>query len=161
MSGEGPFSLILVPSRELADQINGIVNEYIEALERHETIFLLSYVFRERHIKLISTLVMGGTQTNKLSGGVHIVVATPGRLLDLLNKGKISLRHCKLFCLDEGDRMLDGLFAEDIKKVMDYFKGQRQTVLFSATMPDSIKTFGETALVQPCIVNVGRAGAGT
>lgn len=56
-------------------------------------------------------LVMGGTQTERAHQGVHVVVATPGRLIDMLNKDKLSLAFCKLFCLDEADRMLDGIFA--------------------------------------------------
>eukprot|EP01126_Amoeba_proteus_P050309 TRINITY_DN5932_c0_g2_i7.p1 TRINITY_DN5932_c0_g2~~TRINITY_DN5932_c0_g2_i7.p1 ORF type:complete len:432 (-),score=97.73 TRINITY_DN5932_c0_g2_i7:237-1532(-) len=147
VSGEGPFSLILCPSRELADQIFGIVKQYIAILAE------------AGYPELNSILVMGGTQTDKISSGIHIVVATPGRLIDLLNRDKLSLGFCKIFCLDEGDRMLDGAFAEDVRRVMDHFQGQRQTILFSATMPESIQTFGESALVRPCIVNVGRAGA--
>lgn len=91
--------------------------------------------------------------------GLHMVCATPGRLLDLLNKKKINAKICKYLCLDEADRMIDMGFEEDIRTIFDYFEHQRQTVLFSATMPKKIQEFALSALVKPIVVNVGRAGA--
>lgn len=98
-------------------------------------------------------------QYRHLSSGVHIVIATPGRLIDVLEKKRFDLRLCRYLCLDEADRMIDLGFDEDIKNIMSYFSGQRQTLLFSATMPKKIKDFATSALVRPVVVNVGRAGA--
>jgi ATP-dependent RNA helicase DDX41 len=91
--------------------------------------------------------------------GVHCLVATPGRLADLLNSGKISLDVCRYICLDEGDRMLDLGFDEEVRSIMNHFKQQRQTLLFSATMPQKFQDFAKNVLVRPVLVNVGRAGA--
>jgi len=93
VAGEGPFALILVPSRELAEQIHGIVREHLTVLEKNG------------YPRLNSLLVIGGTQTEKLFNSVHIVVATPGRLIDMLNREKLTLAFCKFFCLDEGDNV--------------------------------------------------------
>ena len=92
--------------------------------------------------------------------GVHVVVATPGRLKDLLSKKRLNLDICKYQCLDEADRMVDASgFEEDVREILSYFKSQRQTLMFSATMPIKVKAFAESALVDPVTVNVGRAGA--
>lgn len=115
-----------------------------------------------------------------------MVVATPGRLMDLLNKKKFNLDNCKYLCMDEADRMIDMGFEDDVRNIMSYFKvefsiygqrqnilfinffylginsyfqSQRQTLLFSATMPKKIQDFALSALVKPLVVNVGRAGA--
>jgi len=88
-----------------------------------------------------------------------MIVATPGRLLDMLNKKKFTCDSCKYLCLDEADRLIDLGFEEDIRQIFDHFKYQRQTVLFSATMPLKIQEFALSALVRPIVVNVGRAGA--
>lgn len=71
----------------------------------------------------------------------------------------MNLNLCKFLCLDEADRMVDLGFEDDIREVLSYFKDQRQTLMFSATMPNKIKVFAESALVDPIVVNVGRAGA--
>ena len=102
---------------------------------------------------------MVAVQTDALRRGVHVIVATPGRLKDLLHKKRMNLDVCKFLCLDEADRMVDMGFEEDIREVLSYFKAQRQTLMFSATMPMKIKAFAESALVDPVTVNVGRAGA--
>ena len=87
-------------------------------------------------------------------------VATPGRLNDMLTKKCISLTLCKYLCLDEADRLIgEPNFEEEVRNAMDFFTGQRQTLLFSATMPNKIQSFAKSALVRPIIVNVGRAGA--
>ncbi|KAK1862584.1 hypothetical protein I4F81_005152 [Pyropia yezoensis] len=106
-------------------------------------------------------LAIGGAPVDlaALKKGVHAVVATPGRLLDLLRKKRIHLDACKVVCLDEADRLIDLGFEEDIRAVFDYFSAQRQTLMFSATMPSKIQAFAASALVQPVVVNVGRAGA--
>lgn len=91
--------------------------------------------------------------------GIHIVVATPGRLQDMLAKKKFNLDLCTYLCMDEADRMLDMGFEEEVRTILSYFKHQRQTILYSATMPKKIQDFARSALVQPVTVNVGRAGA--
>lgn len=104
-----------------------------------------------------------------------MVVATPGRLLDMLNKKRFTLALCRYLVLDEADRLIDLGFEEgihkiylfyvifdlflDVRNVMDHFTNQRQTLLFSATMPRKIQNFAKSALVCPVEVNVGRAGA--
>jgi len=108
-------------------------------------------------------LCIGGadmkTQLEVLKKGVHIVVATPGRLKDMLAKKIMNLDSCRYLTLDEADRLVDLGFEDDIKYVLDHFKFQRQTLLLSATMPTRIQNFARNALVKPIIVNVGRAGA--
>lgn len=87
------------------------------------------------------------------------MVATPGRLKDMLKRRRLTLEVCRYFALDEADRMIDLQGEEDVREIVSYFKGQRQMVLFSATMPVKIKDFAHSALVNPITVNVGRAGA--
>ncbi|KAK9916334.1 hypothetical protein WJX75_001332 [Coccomyxa subellipsoidea] len=149
--GEGPVGLIVCPSRELARQTHEVIQGYTTAMKE------------DGLPELRSLLVMGGidmrTQTDALRRGVHVIVATPGRLKDLLHKKRMNLDVCKFLCLDEADRMVDMGFEEDIREVLSYFKAQRQTLMFSATMPMKIKAFAESALIDPVTVNVGRAGA--
>ncbi|KAK3234719.1 DEAD-box ATP-dependent RNA helicase 35 [Cymbomonas tetramitiformis] len=150
LPNEGPFGLIICPSRELARQTDQVVTGFTEELKKD---------FPE----LRPLLCIGGvdvkSQTDVIRQGVHVVTATPGRLKDLLNKKRMNLDLCGYLCLDEADRMVDLGFEEDIREVFGYFKAQRQTLLFSATMPQKIRKFAESALVEPVIVNVGRAGA--
>jgi len=100
-----------------------------------------------------------GDQAEVLNRGVHIVIATPGRLMDMLDKGRLNATSCKYLCMDEADRMIDMGFEEDVRSIMSHFKHQRQTLLFSATMPRKIQDFASQSLVNPILVNVGRAGA--
>merc|ERR1719352_2197773 len=86
------------------------------------------------------------------------MTATPGRI-NLLTKRRLSLAQCKILTLDEADRMVDLGFEDELRNVLDSFQGQRQTLLFSATMPKKIQDFASSALVDPVVVNVGRAGA--
>lgn len=113
--------------------------------------------------RIRSLLGIGGInmaeQHHILSSGVHIVVATPGRLQDLLKKKTINLDGCKLLCMDEADRMIDLGFEDDVRNILSYFKHQRQTLLFSATMPVKIRDFAQQSLIKPFILNIGRAGA--
>jgi ATP-dependent RNA helicase DDX41 len=88
-----------------------------------------------------------------------MVSATPGKLKSLLRSKRITCDLCKYLCLDEADRMIDLGFEEDIREIFDFFHHQRQTVLYSATMPPKIQEFAVSALVRPIVVNVGRAGA--
>jgi len=133
-------ALILTPTRELAVQID----ESIAAYGRYTGI---------RH-----TVVFGGVsqvpQTNALRSGTDILVATPGRLLDLMDQGYISLVNVKLFVLDEADRMLDMGFSHDVKKIIARLPVTRQTLLFSATMPPEITMMVNTILSNPVRVEV-------
>ena len=150
---EGPFGLIMCPSRELARQTYDVVAHFCEGIASHGG-----------GPRLRPLLSIGGIsmrdQLQALNAGVHMVVATPGRLNDMLTKKKFSLRLCRYLCLDEADRMIgEANFEEEVRNVMQFFETQRQTLLFSATMPNKIQMFAKTALVRPVIVNVGRAGA--
>ncbi|CAL4890013.1 unnamed protein product [Urochloa decumbens] len=149
--GEGPFGMIICPSRELAKQTYDVIEQFLVPLKE------------AGYPEIRPLLCIGGidmrTQLDVLKKGVHIVVATPGRLKDLLAKKKMNLDNCRYLTLDEADRLVDLGFEEDIKEVFDHFKDQRQTLLFSATMPQKIQNFAKNALVQPVTVNVGRAGA--
>ncbi|XP_048226453.1 DEAD-box ATP-dependent RNA helicase 35-like [Ricinus communis] len=150
-SGEGPFGLIICPSRELATQTYHLVQEF-------------SISMREAgYPELRSLLCIGGvhvkSQLEVVKKGVHIVVATPGRLKDILANKRMNLDNCRYLTLDEADRLVDLGFEEDIREVLSYFKAQRQTLLFSATMPTQVQNFAISALVKPVIVNVGRPGA--
>ncbi|XP_037762797.1 probable ATP-dependent RNA helicase DDX41 isoform X2 [Chelonia mydas] len=148
---EGPYGLIICPSRELARQTHGILEYYCHLL--HEDGLPL----------LRCALCIGGMsvkeQMETIKHGVHMMVATPGRLMDLLQKKMVSLDICRYLALDEADRMIDMGFEGDIRTIFSYFKGQRQTLLFSATMPKKIQNFAKSALVKPITINVGRAGA--
>uniref|UniRef100_A0A8B9SJR2 Probable ATP-dependent RNA helicase DDX41 n=1 Tax=Anas platyrhynchos TaxID=8839 RepID=A0A8B9SJR2_ANAPL len=137
---EGPYGLIICPSRELARQTHGIIEYYCRLLQE------------DGLPPLRCALCIGGI-------GVHMMVATPGRLMDLLQKKMVSLDICRYLALDEADRMIDMGFEGDIRTIFSYFKGQRQTLLFSATMPKKIQNFAKSALVKPITINVGRAGA--
>lgn len=133
-------ALILTPTRELAIQID----ECFQAYGRFTGI---------RH-----TVIFGGVsqipQTNALKSGIDILVATPGRLLDLMNQKYISLDHIQMLVLDEADRMLDMGFSHDVKKIIARIPTERQTMLFSATMPSEIKTLVNTILKDPVKVEV-------
>lgn len=133
-------SLIVTPTRELAIQIGDSFDAY------------------GRHTGIRNTVVFGGvsqnSQTNALKNGVDVLVATPGRLLDLISQGYISLAHVELFVLDEADRMLDMGFIHDVKKLLALLPKQRQSLFFSATMPPAILTLAGTILTDPVKVEV-------
>ncbi|MBL7960986.1 DEAD/DEAH box helicase [bacterium] len=128
-------SLILTPTRELAVQIGESFTAY------------------GRHTGLRHTVVFGGVsqhaQTNALRSGIDILIATPGRLLDLMHQRFIHLQHVKIFVLDEADRMLDMGFIVDVKKIVAKLPTQRQTLFFSATMPTEIQRLANTILTHP------------
>ncbi|KAI9503241.1 putative dead box ATP-dependent RNA helicase [Coemansia spiralis] len=151
VQGEGPIGLIVCPSRELARQT-------YEGL-----LAIASALLEGGYPELRAILAIGGVsmqeQYHTLNKGVHMVVATPGRLQDMLARGRINLDLCKYMCMDEADRMIDVGFEEEMRTIMSYFKHQRQTVLFSATMPKKIQDFAQSSLVKPVVVNVSRAGA--
>ena len=133
-------SLILTPTRELAIQIGESFKNY------------------GRHTKLAYTVIFGGvnqfSQTQALQKGVDILVATPGRLLDLMNQGFISLRDVEIFVLDEADCMLDIGFIHDVKKVLAALPRKRQSLFFSATMPPEIVKLADTILKDPAKVTI-------
>jgi ATP-dependent RNA helicase RhlE len=128
-------ALIVTPTRELAIQIGE------------------SYTAYGKYTGIKNTVIFGGvsqgSQTKALRSGVDILVATPGRLLDLMNQGFISLRDIKYFVLDEADRMLDMGFIHDIKKIIAKLPRERQSLFFSATMPKSIVTLSHQILRNP------------
>src|SRR5690606_15242630 len=95
-----------------------------------------------------------GPQVKALKGGVDILIATPGRLLDLMNQKFISLNELSIFVLDEADRMLDMGFIHDVKKVVAKLPPKRQTLFFSATMPSAIQSLADKLLHQPARVEV-------
>nr|CAD7265287.1 unnamed protein product [Timema shepardi] len=179
---EGPYGLVICPSRELAKQTHDIVTHYCGVLQQHGS------------PEIRCCLAIGGIPVSEsievIQKGVHIMVATPGRLMDMLDKKMVSLDVCRYLCMDEADRMIDMGFEEDESEggvktltinfedglerftlfhslVLDPFcdmsiatgAGQRQTLLFSATMPKKIQNFARSALVKPVTINVGRAGA--
>ncbi|KAL9714917.1 DEAD-box ATP-dependent RNA helicase 35 [Leucoagaricus gongylophorus] len=150
--GEGPVGVILCPSRELANQTYENVNTWCSALAREG-----------KYPQLNSLLCIGGISMNEqshvLSKGIHIVIATPGRLIDMLEKKRFTFNNCKYLCMDEADRMIDLGFEDDVRNIISFFKRQRQTLLFSATMPRKIQDFARESLIKPVLVNVGRAGA--
>jgi len=132
--------LIVTPTRELAIQINESISDY------------------GRYTKLTHAVIFGGVkqgaQVAELKKGVDILVATPGRLLDLCNQGYIQLSKIKVFILDEADRMLDMGFINDIKKIIKLLPQKRQSLFFSATMPKNIIELANTILIKPVKIEV-------
>ena len=137
-----PRSLILEPTRELAAQV-------AENFEK----------YGKQH-KLSMALLIGGVsmgdQTAALEKGVDVLIATPGRLMDLFGRGKILLNGCSLLVIDEADRMLDMGFIPDIEEICTKLPKQRQTLLFSATMPPPIKKLADKFLDNPKTIEVSR-----
>lgn len=133
-------TLILTPTRELASQI-------------HE-----SFEVYGRHTGLKQEVIFGGVsqhqQTLALRNGTDILIATPGRLLDLMNQGYVHLDHLEVFVLDEADRMLDMGFIHDVRRVVRELPQQRQTLFFSATMPPAIAQLADSLLYKPVKVEV-------
>jgi ATP-dependent RNA helicase RhlE len=133
-------TLILTPTRELAIQIGE------------------SFAAYGRNLQLKHTVIFGGVgqkpQTDALHRGIDVVVATPGRLLDLMNQGFVNLNSLEVFVLDEADRMLDMGFIHDVKKVIAKLPAKRQTLFFSATMPPEIAKLANSILTDPIKVEV-------
>jgi ATP-dependent RNA helicase DeaD len=132
--------LILAPTRELAVQTTDTINQFV------------------KYSPIKATAIYGGQnfqiQKKILSRGVNIVVATPGRLLDHISHGTISLNRINFVVLDEADRMLDMGFIEDIKDILSYIKADKQICLFSATMPDSIIRLSKEYMKNPKQINI-------
>jgi ATP-dependent RNA helicase DDX41 len=113
--GEGPVGIILCPSRELATQTYENILTWCTAFAKDR-----------KHPQLNTLLCIGGISMNEqshvLNKGIHIVVATPGRLIDMLEKKKFTLNNCKYLCMDEADRMIDLGFEEDVRNIMSFLK---------------------------------------
>ena len=135
-----PFVLALAPTRELAIQIDQSFSTY------------------GSHLKLRQTVIYGGVnqtgQVRTLKRGAHILVATPGRLIDLMNQGHIHLDLLEVFVLDEADRMLDMGFLPDLKRIISQLPTRRQSLFFSATMPPNIIELSQSLLSNPVSVDV-------
>lgn len=133
-------TLILTPTRELAIQIDENFKIYGKFLPLN-------------HLAIFGG-VPQGKQITAIKKGVDILIATPGRLLDLINQGCIHLSQLEILVLDEADRMLDMGFVNDVKKILTKIPTKRQTLFFSATMPQEIRKFAQTILNQPKEINV-------
>ncbi|QDT06811.1 ATP-dependent RNA helicase RhlE [Rubripirellula lacrimiformis] len=135
-----PAALILAPTRELAIQIGE------------------SFATYGKHLRVKTALVYGGVNQNNqiraMQRGVHVLVATPGRLLDLMNQGHINLSRLDVFVLDEADRMLDMGFLPDLKRIIQELPEDRQSLFFSATMPPKIVDLSQRLLLNPVTVTV-------
>ena len=135
-----PQVLVLAPTRELAIQIGDSFKVY------------------GRHLQIRTTLVFGGVkqgaQVRALDRGAHVLVATPGRLLDLMEQGYIELDQLEVFVLDEADRMLDMGFLPDLKRIIRELPDDRQSLFFSATVPPKIRELSQGLLTDPVSVNV-------
>lgn len=135
-------ALILTPTRELAAQVAESVGIY------------------GKYLPFSHTVIFGGVginpQISRLRKGVDIIIATPGRLLDLSSQGAIDLSHVETLILDEADRMLDMGFVHDIKKVLALLPKKRQNLLFSATFSDDIKKLADNLLNRPVLIEVAR-----
>jgi ATP-dependent RNA helicase RhlE len=133
-------TLILTPTRELAIQIGE------------------SFAAYGKFAGLKHTVVFGGVsqhaQTEALRAGIDILIATPGRLIDLMNQGFVDLKHIQIFVLDEADRMLDMGFIHDVKRIISKIPAKRQTLFFSATMPAEIVKLSSSILTKPAKVEV-------
>jgi len=133
-------ALVITPTRELAIQIGESFTTY------------------GRHTDINNTVIFGGvgqgSQTRAIRNGVDVLVATPGRLLDLMEQGFITLKNIEYFVLDEADRMLDMGFIHDIKKIIAKLPSRRQSLFFSATMPQKIVQLSKTILYDPVKVEV-------
>ncbi len=138
-------ALILTPTRELAAQVEQSVTVYA------------------KHTSLTSTVVFGGVNINpqidRLRRGVDILVATPGRLLDLAGQRSADLSKVEVLVLDEADRMLDMGFIHDIRRVLKLLPQRRQNLLFSATFSDEIRALADTLLDRPAMIEVARRNA--
>jgi len=133
-------ALILTPTRELALQVCASLRDY------------------GRHLRLETAVVHGGVghgpQEDRLRRGVDVLVATPGRLLDHMGRGYVDFRSLEVLVLDEADRMLDMGFIRDVRRIVRALPARRQTLLFSATMPDAIRSLAKEILRDPVNVEV-------
>jgi ATP-dependent RNA helicase RhlE len=139
-----PRALILAPTRELAIQIGESIKTY------------------GRHVRISHTVIFGGVgqrpQVSAIARGVDILVATPGRLLDLIDQRHLRLNQIRTFVLDEADRMLDMGFVRDVRRILKLVPAERHALLFSATMPRDIADLAAEILKNPLRVEIARAG---
>ncbi len=139
-TGKGPRALILTPTRELAAQVHDSVNLY------------------SKYIPTKAAVVFGGVKINpqmmKLRKGLDVLVATPGRLMDLYQQNAVRFNEVEILVLDEADRMLDMGFIRDIRKILSLLPAKRQNLLFSATFSNEIRTLAEGLLDNPVQVEV-------
>lgn len=143
-SGRGPHALVVTPTRELAAQIDDVVKVVCQKTGQR------------------AVIVMGGAKFDKqiaaLEKGCDLLVATPGRLLDLMEHNHVSLADVEVLVLDEADRMLDMGFWPSVRRIMHALPEQHQTLLFSATIPPSIKSTIDAMLHEPAVVEISRVG---
>lgn len=139
--GDGPIVLILAPTRELAQQIQTVAKDFGSSSS------------------IRNTCIFGGSpkgpQARDLERGVEIVIATPGRLIDFLEKGTTNLRRCTYLVLDEADRMLDMGFEPQIRKIIEQIRPDRQVLMWSATWPKEVQALAEDFLTDYIQVNIG------
>ncbi|KAK0089455.1 hypothetical protein PV326_004480 [Microctonus aethiopoides] len=139
--GDGPIALILAPTRELAQQIQEVANCFCES------------------VSVRNTCIFGGApkgpQTNDLERGVEICIATPGRLIDFLERGTTNLCRCTYLVLDEADRMLDMGFEPQIRKIIEQIRPDRQILMWSATWPKEVRALAEDFLSNYTQLNIG------
>lgn len=139
--GDGPIALVLAPTRELAQQIQQVATDFGSS----------------SHVR--NTCVFGGApkgpQARDLERGVEIVIATPGRLIDFLERGTTNLRRCTYLVLDEADRMLDMGFEPQIRKIIEQIRPDRQVLMWSATWPKEVKNLAEEFLDNYIQINIG------
>ena len=142
--GKGPHALVITPTRELAAQIEKVVSVVCEKTGQR------------------AVIVMGGAkfdrQIKELERGCDLLVATPGRLIDLMEHKHVSLAQVKVLVLDEADRMLDMGFWPSVRRIMHALPERHQTLLFSATIPPSIKSTIDALLTDPATVEISRVG---
>lgn len=143
-SGRGPHALVVTPTRELAAQIDDVVKVVCQKAGQR------------------AVIVMGGAKFDKqiaaLEKGCDLLVATPGRLLDLMEHNHVSLAGVEVLVLDEADRMLDMGFWPSVRRIMHALPERHQTLLFSATIPPSIKSTIDAMLHEPAVVEISRVG---
>ncbi|XP_063238905.1 probable ATP-dependent RNA helicase DDX5 [Bacillus rossius redtenbacheri] len=139
--GDGPVALVLAPTRELAQQIQQVANDFGE----------------ETQVR--NTCVFGGApkgpQARDLERGVEICIATPGRLIDFLERSTTNLRRCTYLVLDEADRMLDMGFEPQIRKIIEQIRPDRQVLMWSATWPKEVRNLAEEFLTDYIQINIG------
>lgn len=139
--GEGPIVLILAPTRELAQQIQQVAQDFGSCTQ------------------VRNTCIFGGApkgpQARDLERGVEIVIATPGRLIDFLERGTTNLRRCTYLVLDEADRMLDMGFEPQIRKIIEQIRPDRQVLMWSATWPKEVRNLAEEFLDNYIQINIG------
>ncbi|XP_055714576.1 uncharacterized protein LOC129808763 isoform X2 [Phlebotomus papatasi] len=141
--GDGPIVLVLAPTRELAQQIQTVVADF--------------GVHSDPHIR--NTCIFGGSpkgpQARDLERGVEVVIATPGRLIDFLERGVTNMRRCTYLVLDEADRMLDMGFEPQIRKIIEQIRPDRQVLMWSATWPKEVQALAEDFLRDYIQINIG------